>query len=184
MLAVSKDIEHFMSHEAIEDEEDEKLRHFTGEDSDLPAAGTPEGAALTPEEVAQHVFNELNDISDEATTPEEQRFIHNVEAAEDRNAAKPQVIEPKQKVVPPPRYNPNAAAAASAVASAGQSKAEAYAKEEKARQDRAAAARAQAEKFKQSAKDARGSWGDKTEEMVFAKPKDLADRMRSNIPYK
>lgn len=180
-----------MSHEQIEDEEEEKERHFTGEESDLPDANTAEGATLTPEQVAQHVFNELNNIPDEATTKEEQTFIHNVEAAEDRNAAKPQVIEPKQKVIPPPRYNPSAGsssdpAVAAALAAAGRTRAEQYAKEEKARQDRAAAARAQAEKFANSGKEARerGSWAEKAAESVFSKPKDLSDRMRSNIPYK
>ncbi|GAA5967392.1 hypothetical protein JCM11641_000532 [Rhodosporidiobolus odoratus] len=176
-----EDIEHFMAHETIEDEEEERIRHFTGEESDLPEAGTPEGSNLTPEQVAQHVFNELNDLPDEITNPDEERFIKQVEAAEDRNAAKPQVIEPKKKDPAPPRYNP-AGAPPSQSALSGKEK---LAAEEKARQERAAAARAQAEKFSKNAQEAqkRGGWGQK-DDMLFARPKDLADKLRSNIPYK
>ncbi|BGP14622.1 hypothetical protein JCM10213_002210 [Rhodosporidiobolus nylandii] len=180
-----EDIEHFMAHETIEDEEEEKLRHFTGEESDLPEAGTPEGARLTPEQVAQHVFNELNGIADEASTADEQDFVKKVEADEDRNAAKPVVIEPAQKDVPPPRYNPGGAPPAQSPQNARVNGAARLAAEEKARQDRAAAARAQAEKFARNAKEAnaRGGWGEK-DEMLFAKPKDEADKLRRNIPYK
>ncbi|GAA6031666.1 hypothetical protein JCM8097_001923 [Rhodosporidiobolus ruineniae] len=196
-----EDIEHFMSHEQIEDEEEERVRHFTGEESDLPESGTPEGDHLTPEQVAEHVFNELNGITDEASSAEEQQYIRQVEKEEDRNAAKPQIIEPKQKDVPPPIFNPAGAPppppqqqqqryVPSAPGSAQEqavyrSKQEQYAAEEKARQDRAAAARAQAEKFKKNAQEAarRGGWGEQ-DDMLFARPKDEADKMRKNVPFK
>ncbi|GAA5855468.1 hypothetical protein JCM8547_007844 [Rhodosporidiobolus lusitaniae] len=172
-----EDIEHFMAHEQIEDEEEERERHFTGEESDLPEAGTAEGSKLTPEQVAQHVFNELNGIPDEAITVDEKQFVAAVEKEEDRNAAKPVMIQDKQIPVSPPRFNPSGAVQ--------QAKQEQYAAEEKARQERAAAARAQADKFAKNRAEAskRGAWGE-DESMIFAKPKDAADRMRSNIPYK
>ncbi|GAA5884712.1 hypothetical protein JCM6882_005363 [Rhodosporidiobolus microsporus] len=210
-----EDIEHFMSHEQIEDVEEERVRHFTGEESDLPEAGTAEAAKLTPEQVAQHVFNELNGISDEASTPEEERFIKQVEKDEDRNAAKPQIIEPKHVDVPPPVYNPAGAPppppnyAAMREAPQGQqplgggapgggepqrtrqvpySRSEAYLVEEKARQSRAAAARAQAEKFGKNAREAakRGGWGEAVDAAgrMFASPKDAADKLRRNVPFK
>ncbi|GAA6002161.1 hypothetical protein JCM10207_003103 [Rhodosporidiobolus poonsookiae] len=188
-----EDIEHFMSHEQIEDEEDDRIRHFTGEDSDLPAPDTPAGKRLTPQQVQQHIFNELNGIADEATTAEEQQFVAQVEADEDRNAAKPQVIPPPaQKSMPAPRFNPGGGGAAGAQnpavqvnAARQQAQAAAFAAEEKARQERASAARAQAEKFAKNRREAsaRGEWGSQ-DDMVFAKPKDEADRLRRNIPYK
>lgn len=54
--------------------------------------------------------------------------------------------------------------------------------EEHARAERAAFAKAQAAKFSKDVREAksRGEWGGDN----FGKPKDLADRLRRNVPYK
>ena len=61
-----------MSHETIEHEEEAREREFTGEDPDI----APEDlGSVTPEQLQQHIFNELNGIADEVETREEAQFV-------------------------------------------------------------------------------------------------------------
>ncbi|KWU44074.1 hypothetical protein RHOSPDRAFT_18556 [Rhodotorula sp. JG-1b] len=116
-----EDIEHFMSHETIEHEEEAREREFTGEDPDI-----------APEDLG--------------STREEAQFVR--EAVKDEDQHNPHA----EMVSPPPS-----------------------AKKEMPRP---------AAKFSQDAREARqrGEWG--TGQADFARPKDAADRLRRNIPYK
>jgi len=99
-----------MSHEAIEDEEDERIRQFTGEDPDIDPA-----AHVTPEQLEQHVFNELNGLADEPTTDSEKLFVKKAVEDEDKHNPHAEMVKPREPFeAPPPVYNPGAAAGAGA----------------------------------------------------------------------
>jgi len=157
-----EDIEHFMSHEQIEAEEDEKVALFTGEEPDIPT-----DEKVTAEEVQQHIFNELNGLSDEPSEIEkesqrelEEHVGHGEGIAKGGSKAKDWT-----SVYP---AEPSSSVSA----------------EEQARLDRAEFAREQAAKFGKNVKEAgrRGEWGNG--ESAFERPRDMADRLRKNIPYK
>ncbi|GAA5935887.1 nucleobindin SSP120 [Sporobolomyces koalae] len=157
-----EDIEHFMSHEQIEAEEEEKVAIFTGEEPDIPA-----DERVTAEDVQQHIFNELNGLSDEPTDAEKEsqrELDENVGSTATDPSARPDSSRPWTTVPPKPRGTVSA--------------------EEQARQERASFARQQAAKFGKDVKEAsrRGDWG--TGESAFERPRDAADRLRKNIPYK
>ncbi|GAA6051985.1 hypothetical protein JCM3770_002997 [Rhodotorula araucariae] len=195
-----EDIEHFMSHEAIEEEEDERIRQFTGEDPDIDPS-----THATVEELQQHIFNELNGIPDEPTTDSEREFVKKAVADENAHNPHAEMVKPRpKKDMPPPIFNPDAVLASSVkgqvqqrqeaarrlAADRGAGKAAAAAAEqERARRERAEAARAQAAKFARDLKEAgaRGAWAadeNGKEQINFGRPKDAADRLRKNIPYK
>ncbi|TNY24458.1 hypothetical protein DMC30DRAFT_413073 [Rhodotorula diobovata] len=198
---------HFMSHEAIEDEEDERIRQFTGEDPDIDPA-----ANITPEQLEQHIFNELNGLPDEATTEAEKDFVHKAVADEDKHNPHAEMVKPREPFsAPPPVYNPDALRASGAKPRAvadpqqqqastqrrqeairrlqddGVTPSKAPTEQERARRERAEAARAQAAKFAREAREAsaRGAWaGEDQGAANFGRPKDAADRLRRNVPYK
>ncbi|BGP38669.1 hypothetical protein JCM10450v2_002619 [Rhodotorula kratochvilovae] len=192
-----EDIEHFLSHEAIEEEEDERIRQFTGEDPDIDPLTN-----ATPEQLQQHIFNELNGIPDEATTESEKEFVKKAVADEDAHNSHAEMVKPlPKKDMPPPVFNPDAVLASSVKGQAQQrqaaarrfaddgSVAKAPTEQERARRERAEAARAQAAKFARDMKEAsaRGAWAadeQGKEQINFGRPKDAADRLRRNIPYK
>lgn len=190
------DIEHFLSHEEIEEEEDERVRQFTGEEPDF----TPEqAAAATPEEVQQHIFNELNGIADEATTAEEKAFVDKATAEEDAGKPHAEVVKPLgHKEMPPPTFNPAGKQGQEGGAQKtfrnpppvdDGSPETAPTPQERARRERAQFARQQAAKFSKDVREAmkRGEWGSGQsgeKKGSFARPKDAADRLRRNVPYK
>ncbi|GAA5898395.1 hypothetical protein JCM8208_006970 [Rhodotorula glutinis] len=203
-----EDIEHFMSHEAIEDEEDERIRQFTGEDPDIDPA-----AHVTPEQLEQHVFNELNGLADEPTTESEKDFVKKAVEDEDKHNPHAEMVKPREPFsAPPPVYNPGAAAGndaaqqqqqqqrqerqkqlrAETVRRAQDAGSKAPTEQERTRRERAEAARAQAAKFARDVREAsaRGQYagaeagGAKGEQVNFGRPKDAADRLRRNVPYK
>ncbi|GAA5903523.1 nucleobindin SSP120 [Sporobolomyces salmoneus] len=159
-----EDIEHFMSHEQIEAEEEEKVAVFTGEEPDIPS-----DERVTAEEVQQHIFNELNGLSDEPTEVEKEsqrELDEHVGAAGGGGGGGASKVEKSWTSV----HAKDDEATISA--------------EEQARRDRAEFARQQAAKFGKDVKEAsrRGEWG--TGESAFERPRDAADRLRKNIPYK
>ncbi|GAA5976246.1 hypothetical protein JCM10908_005429 [Rhodotorula pacifica] len=177
-----EDIEHFMSHEAIEHEEEAREREFTGEDPDIAPADL---GSVTPEQLQQHIFNELNGIADEVETREEAKFVK--EAVKDEDAHNPhaQVVSPppsSKQDMPKPVFNPSGGGGARKPDDG--SPETAPTPQERARRERAQFARQQAAKFSQDAREARkrGEWG--TGQVDFGRPKDSADRLRRNIPYK
>ncbi|GAA5836201.1 hypothetical protein JCM9279_002225 [Rhodotorula babjevae] len=211
-----EDIEHFMSHEAIEDEEDERIRQFTGEDPDIDPA-----AHVTPEQLEQHIFNELNGLADEPTTDSEKDFVKKAVEDEDKHNPHAEMVKPREPFeAPPPVYNPGAAAGSDASSVSGLDSDEAQRRQqrqkavraeavrraqddgrtpskapteqERTRRERAEAARAQAAKFARDVREAsaRGQYagaeagGAKGEQVNFGRPKDAADRLRRNVPYK
>lgn len=146
-----------MSHEQIEAEEEEKVAVFTGEEPDIPT-----DEKVTAEEVQQHIFNELNGLSDEPTEIEKEsdrELNEHIGGHGGQGATKPWTSVPAE---------------AQGTVSA----------EEQARRDRAEFARQQAAKFGKDVKEAsrRGEWG--SGESAFERPRDAADRLRKNIPYK
>jgi len=156
-----------MSHEQIEAEEDEKVALFTGEEPDIPT-----DEKVTAEEVQQHIFNELNGLSDEPSEieKESQRELEeHVGHGEGGGGGGSAKVGSKAKgwtsVYP---AEPSSSVSA----------------EEQARLDRAEFAREQAAKFGKNVKEAgrRGEWGNG--ESAFERPRDMADRLRKNIPYK
>ncbi|GAA5962411.1 hypothetical protein JCM3765_004285 [Sporobolomyces pararoseus] len=158
-----EDIEHFMSHEQIEAEEEEKVAVFTGEEPDIPV-----DEKVTAEDVQQHIFNELNGLPDEPTEAdkESQRELEeHVGGGHVGSSGGGRAAPSKWTSIP---------AEAQGTVSA----------EEQARRDRAEFARQQAAKFGKDVKEAsrRGEWG--TGESSFERPRDAADRLRKNIPYK
>lgn len=175
-----------MSHEAIEHEEESREREFTGEDPDI--APTDLGS-VTPEQLQQHIFNELNGIADEPTTRDEEQFVRDAVKDEDAHNPHAEMVKPlPKKDMPPPRYNPGGGPAngqrqRTAPADDG-SPEMAPTQQERVRRERAQFARQQAAKFSRDAREARnrGEWG--TGNADFARPKDAADRLRSNVPYK
>ncbi|BGO90177.1 hypothetical protein NBRC10512_002570 [Rhodotorula toruloides] len=185
-----EDIEHFLSHEEIEEQEDERVRHFTGEEPDF----TPQqAAAASPEEVQQHIFNELNGLADEATTADEKAFVEKATADEDKGKPHAEVVKPLgQKEMPPPTYNPAGGAAQKMFETPpldDGSPETAPTPQERARRERAQFARQQAAKFSKDVREAmkRGEWGSgqgADNKGSFARPKDAADRLRRNVPYK
>ncbi|GJN87456.1 hypothetical protein Rhopal_000405-T1 [Rhodotorula paludigena] len=182
-----EDIEHFMAHAAIEEEEDDKTREFTGEDPDIAPA---DAAKASPDEIAQHIFNELNGLTDEVTTAEEEQFVHDAVADEDAHNPHAEMVRPqKKKDMPPPVYNPqggqrrqvyarrndpdggfSAREPASQRSGGGRgaideeeddgTAAKARDPEERARRERAEFARLQAAKFSRDVREAgeRGAW--------------------------
>ena len=207
-----------MSHEAIEDEEDERIRQFTGEDPDIDPA-----AHVTPEQLEQHVFNELNGLADEPTTDSEKLFVKKAVEDEDKHNPHAEMVKPREPFeAPPPVYNPGAAGSGAAAAAGaagsdndeaqrrqqrqkavraetvrraqddGRTPSKAPTEQERTRRERAEAARAQAAKFARDVREAsaRGQYagaeagGAKGEQVNFGRPKDAADRLRRNVPYK
>lgn len=179
-----EDIEHFMSHEAIEHEEEAREREFTGEDPDI----APEDlGSVTPEQLQQHIFNELNGIADQVETREEAQFVQEAVRDEDKHNPHAEMVSPpsSKKDMPRPVFNPNGGGRRSATNIVDDGSPEtAPTPQERARRERAQFARQQAAKFSQDAREARqrGEWG--TGQADFARPKDAADRLRRNIPYK
>ncbi|GAA5973752.1 hypothetical protein JCM21900_006545 [Sporobolomyces salmonicolor] len=160
-----EDIEHFMSHEQIEAEEEERVAVFTGEEPDIPA-----DAAVTPEDVQQHIFNELNGLPDEPTEAERAS-----DAELDASRPVPPSAGEEKRTRPVFMANSGKPSSqASARASA----------EEEARRERAEFAKLQAAKFGKDVREAtkRGEWG--AGQAAFERPRDAADRLRKNIPYK
>ncbi|GAA5880470.1 hypothetical protein JCM16303_005393 [Sporobolomyces ruberrimus] len=160
-----EDIEHFMSHEQIEAEEDEKVAVFTGEEPDIPS-----DERVTPEEVQQHIFNELNGLSDEPSEVEKESQRELEEHVGGGGGGVGEKKGSETKLSPWTSVPPKAQGTVSA--------------EEQARRDRAEFARQQAAKFGKDVKEAgrRGDWG--SGESAFERPRDAADRLRKNIPYK
>lgn len=190
------DIEHFMSHEAIEHEEEAREREFTGEDPDIAPSDL---GSVTPEQLQQHIFNELNGIPDEAETRDEKEFVHDAVKDEDAHNPHAEMVKPVPvKEMPRAVYNPQGGDAAAAAGDKSQqqtrfqrqsgaddgSPERAPSPQERIRRERAQFARQQAAKFSQDAREARkrGEWG--TGNADFGRPKDAADRLRRNIPYK
>ncbi len=173
-----------MSHEAIEHEEEAREREFTGEDPDI----APEDlGSVTPEQLQQHIFNELNGIADQVETREEAQFVQEAVRDEDKHNPHAEMVSPpsSKKDMPRPVFNPNGGGRRSATNIVDDGSPEtAPTPQERARRERAQFARQQAAKFSQDAREARqrGEWG--TGQADFARPKDAADRLRRNIPYK
>ncbi|ORY88887.1 hypothetical protein BCR35DRAFT_276524 [Leucosporidium creatinivorum] len=131
-----EDIEHFMAHEQIEAEEEERIREFQGlpVDEELASAAHP----------------------NDPTSPDS--------TEEGLNAVQQQQVLGGAGVV------------------GGEEAGIPSSAEEQARAERAAFAKAQAAKFGKDVKEAskRGEWGSDQ----FGKPRDAADRLRKNVPYK
>ncbi|GAA5898440.1 hypothetical protein JCM5296_000433 [Sporobolomyces johnsonii] len=164
-----EDIEHFMSHEQIEAEEEERVAVFTGDEPDIPA-----DAAVTPEDVQQHIFNELNGLPDEPTEAERASDA-------ELDASRPGVGGGDEKRTTRPVFMANSGSAGGKPSSAASARASA---EEEARRERAEFAKLQAAKFGKDVREAskRGEWG--AGQGAFERPRDAADRLRKNIPYK
>ncbi|GAA5820062.1 hypothetical protein JCM10212_006422, partial [Sporobolomyces blumeae] len=172
-----EDIEHFMSHEQIEAEEDERVAVFTGEEPDIPA-----DEKVTPEEVQQHIFNELNGLSDEPTEleKESERELEEHVAGGGATGRAAGSIPAKKKKAASASENGSGRSGWKLASSSSDD----VSAEEQARLDRAEFARQQAAKFGKDVKEAsrRGEWG--SGESAFERPRDSADRLRKNIPYK
>ena len=150
-----------MAHEAIEAQEEERIAEFTGQatvvDEDtpvMPEAGVPESQILF--DGVDHTPGALD-----AQSPEMQGTDH--VGGKDEPQAQAQAAQHIVEVVADGRSPAKLA-------------------EDKAREERRAFAEAQAKKFGKSAREAgqRGDWGSES----FARPKDMADRLRRAVPYK
>lgn len=159
------DIEHFMAHEAIEAQEEERIAEFTGqaavideETPIMPEGGVPESQILF--DGVDHTPGAVD-----AQSPELQGTDH---------------VGGKDEPASPPAGQ--AQAARHIVEIVEDSRPAAKVAEEKAREERRAFAEAQAKKFGRSVREAgkRGQWGEES----FARPKDAADRLRKSVPYK
>ncbi|GAA6022199.1 hypothetical protein JCM11491_002430 [Sporobolomyces phaffii] len=163
-----EDIEHFMSHEQIEAEEEEKVAVFTGDEPDIPA-----DEKVTAEDVQQHIFNELNGLADEPSEAEkesERELEEHIGGGRDGQGGDSSAV--------------NAKGTAGSWKNVYAEDERRVSPEEQARRDRAEFAKQQAAKFGKDVKEAsrRGEWG--SGESAFERPRDAADRLRKNIPYK
>ncbi|SCV67869.1 BQ2448_5480 [Microbotryum intermedium] len=189
-----EDIEHFMAHDQIEQEENERVLEFQGLRSE--SKGPQSIHSPDHQEVKMDI---LMDNSEKEIEKEHQRLLakQGGTAAAGTGAQIP-IVAPRRKKIPASEGEASTRAAAGtgdevpvggsgAKADVDPSAASAPSPEEKKRRERADFARAQAQKFGRDAKEAgrRGEWGTAGEEgSQFAGPKDGADRLRKNVPYK
>ncbi|SCZ93043.1 BZ3500_MvSof-1268-A1-R1_Chr6-2g08424 [Microbotryum saponariae] len=192
-----EDIEHFMAHDQIEKEENERVLEFQGVSSDnKDSIHSPDREPVK--------MDILMDNSEKDIEKEHQRLLAK-QGAQAGSAPGGQIpiVAPRRKKIPtsgeiPTPGQPSTGSAGSGtgeksvpVEGSATNKHDADAKdvspEEKKRRERAEFARAQAQKFGRDAKEAgrRGEWGTAGDEGgQFGRPKDGADRLRKNVPYK
>ncbi|KAM0788410.1 hypothetical protein ACM66B_001547 [Microbotryomycetes sp. NB124-2] len=158
-----EDIEHFMRHEALEMEEESRIREFIGdEEADLEGIGGDEEPLLQGQEQHDSQPNAAAGAAAVGTNGRPRFDAIALEKQAREKAEQAQKILQRQEKV--------------------KERDAKIREEEQKMQDRRDFAYKQAAKFSERSKEAkkRGEWGSNS----FARPKDAADKLRQNIPYK
>lgn len=168
---VGTDIEHFLAHEKIEKEEEERMAEFVGDDP--VALGQEDEPTLAGDAAIRAAVDDdaSAKIWDAETLQQFEKLL-----AESPKKAADYIAQRKQQVFGIDRD-------AAATAASTTSEADSTNDEEKKRKERAEFARAQAAKFSKTSREARqrGEWGSQGD---MKRPKDDADRLRRAVPYK
>ncbi|KDE03257.1 hypothetical protein MVLG_06251 [Microbotryum lychnidis-dioicae p1A1 Lamole] len=180
-----EDIEHFTAHDQIEKEENERVLEFQG------ISSSDKKDSIHSPDHQQVKMDILMDNSEKVIEEEHQRLL----AKQGAQGGAPSggqipIVAPRRKTIP---TSGEASTGEKPIAVEGSAKNKQDADpneaspEEKKRRERAEFARAQAQKFGRDVKEAgrRGEWGTAGDEGgQFRRPKDGADRLRKNVPYK